>query len=387
MKILMYAPIFPPMIGGPSTQCFNLCKALRERNERPVVVTVGEHFGISSPNGYPVYRYPWSYTYTPLDRLIRWAIFPFYFVRIVLRERPDIVHCHSVSALSFMAGWVARRRKIPSVIKFAGDWVWETLSTNRVRAKDFEEMYDSSLRARFMRSCERWGLRLFDMIWVPSQFRRSNVVELLGPSAPIRIIPNSLLLPAGGVRDMREGEAATVVSANRFIPHKRVSLIVRVFARIAKPSDKLILIGTGEEREIELVRKEIISSGRAESIILTGKLSSEEVYEQFSKAAVYVSASLEEGFPNVFIEAMHFGLPILSTDVGGCKEMITDGVNGFLVNPLDEEMFAKKLALLMHDRELRNTLARNAFKVSKHYDLKVVIDQFMDMYRALLTHV
>ena len=77
---------------------------------------------------------------------------------------------------------------------------------------------------------------------------------------------------------------------------------------------------------------------------------------------------------------MRFGLPIVSSDVGGCREMVTDGLNGFLYDPFDEEALVKHFKNLNQDRALRNKLAKESYEMSSQYDLNVTIEQFMDMY-------
>lgn len=382
----MYAPIFPPVIGGPSTQCFHLCRALLQKGETPVVVTIGDKFEKTSENGYTVYRYPWRYTGTSLDRIIRWAIFPIYFSRILRREKPDILHCHSVSVLAFVAGFLAKRKNIPRIIKFAGDWVWETLSTHKLRAQDFEEIYEHSFFARFMRRFERWGLSQFDIIWAPSQFRASNIKKVFGDNAPIRIIPNALMLQGGGVRTFNEGDVPTIVSANRFIPHKRIPMIIRAFSALRNSQAKLVLIGSGEEAEIKAAVDAANDLGVEERVRFTGRLGSEDVYKEFALATLYVSGSLEEGFPNVFIEAMHWGLPIVSTDVGGCKEMILEGETGYLVDAMDEKALTERMERIISDAPLRNRLAEAAFTHSKQFDLSNIVESFTSLYQELLTN-
>lgn len=386
MRILMYAPIYPPAIGGPSTQCWNLCRALHARGEAPIVVTPGERFEKQSPDGFPVYRYPNTYTHTPLDKAFRWIVFPFYFSWILFKEKPEIVHCHSASVASFMAGFIARIVGIPRVLKFAGDWVWETLSTRELtEAKDFTEIYTSSATARIMTWIERRGVNLFDIIWTPSEFRRSNIRYLIGTDEKTRIIPNCLLLTGGGFRRESETDPMVVVSANRFIPHKRIPLVISAFSKIADmPGAKLVLIGGGADEQIALAKKKAVELGIADRVVFAGVLSSDEVYEQFKNASIYLGASLEEGFPNVFIEAMHYGLPIVATDVGGSKELVVEGKTGYLVAPMDESALGRRLAELAHNRDLRNTFAAAAYERSKQFNLEVLVDTFIEMYQDLL---
>lgn len=382
----MYAPIFPPAIGGPSTQAYSLCESLHKNGQEVVVVTIGDRFARQTPDGYPVYRYPWKYTHTPIDKIIRWIVFPFYFSKILNKEKPDIVHCHSVSIISFVAGRMAKRRGMGAIIKFAGDWVWETLSTSGVKATDFNDLRKRSSLARFMWKIEKWGLATFDWIWAPSEFRAQNVEQVQGHRRNVRIIYNALELPDGGYHEMKPGDPFIVVAANRFIPHKRIPAIVEAFAKLQNKNAKLVLIGTGQEGEILKTKETIDKLGLQNQVMLTGRIEIEEVYKHFAKASIYVSNSLEEGFPNVFVEAMHFGLPIISTNVGGCHEIVREGETGFLFDITNEDLLVNRMKQLLEDYSKRNEMAKASYEYSRQYELSTVLSQFLDLYTTTIGH-
>ena len=384
MRICMFTVIFPPAIGGPATQCFNLCRALLAKGIEPVVVTYGKEFSKTESLGYPVYTFKRFYGLGFLDRLIRWLIFPFYIFKILRKEKIQILHCHSVNMLSFAAAAVAKAMGIPRVLKFAGDWVWETLSAKKLREENFEKIYRMSLYSRLLTFIEKAGLRLFDVIWTPSEFRRQNVKYLLGDDKKTIIIPNALLFSDSGAAGKKAGQRIFIVSANRFIPHKRVPWLVEAYAAVADSRTKLILIGGGDSEQVALVKETVDRLGLAGSVELTGILSSEKVYKIFREASFYVSASLEEGLPNVFIEAMHYGLPIVASDVGGCREMIIEGQTGFLVAPDDRRAFEERMKILINDAALRERFAGSAFNRSKLFDLEKTIGDFIKMYRDLI---
>ena len=380
----MFSTIFPPQIGGPATQCLNLCKALVTRGEVPIVVTYGTNFGLNEDNGFRVYTFRVRYTHTPLDKVLRWLFFSPYILFILKKERIDVLHCHSVSALSFVAALIAKALGIPRVIKFAGDWVWETLSTYKVQAKDFNEIYKKHFYARFMTSIEKFGLNLFNRIWVVSNFRRQNIKDLLGTDKKVFFVNNCLLLRGGGSRKWNANDPVVLISANRFIPHKRVAFIVELFRESKIPNSSLVLIGGGAPQEVGKVRDAIKQFNLEDRVALKGVLTSKEVYEEFGKASFYISTSLEEGLPNVFIEAMHYGLPIVTSDAGGSREMVIDNETGFVVGVDDKQGFIEKIQKLGADPALRTKMSKNAYKRSKLFNLDDKIDEFISMYRGLL---
>lgn len=320
----------------------------------------------------------------PVDKIIRWFLFPLYFLYILWKERPDIVHCNSPTVNSFLAGALGKLLGIPTVLKFAGEWVWETLSTTELRTTDFDELNRQSRMARALWQIERVGLRLFDAIWAPSEFRAQNVERVLGHRRRVFVIPNALDIPSGGFRVMESRDPFIVVTASRFVPHKRIPLIIRSFAALRHPNARLVLIGAGEKAQEEEARQTAARLSLASRVTFTGRLFGEELYNQFRNASVYVSASLEEGLPNVFVEALRFGLPIISTDVGGCAEMVEHGVNGFLYEASDEGALAGYVQTLADDYALRNRMAQAAFERSAQYDLSAVIDDFLALYRSII---
>ena len=380
----MYSPIFPPAIGGPSTQCFHLCKALVKYGETPIVVTYGPSFDLKFENGFKVHTFKAQYFSPLIDKVLRWIIFPIYISYILKKEKIDILHCHSVSILSFMAALIAKIFGIPRIVKFAGDWVWETLSTHRLQAKDFEEIYRKSFAARFMTEFEKMGLELFDIIWVVSEFRKSNIQSLLGTTEKVRVINNCLLLERGGPHVHTESDPITVVSANRFIPHKRLPFMVEVFALANVPDSKLVLIGGGDQKEVVSVEEAILKFKVQGRVKLLGIISSEEVYKQFGQASMYLATTLEEGFPNVYIEAMHYGLPVITSDAGGSRELVIDQKSGFVIDPYDKEAFIDRIKELSNNKNLLNQMSHEAFERSKVFNLEHKITEFISMYQSLL---
>jgi glycosyltransferase involved in cell wall biosynthesis len=96
-----------------------------------------------------------------------------------------------------------------------------------------------------------------------------------------------------------------------------------------------------------------------------------------------VSSSLEEGMPNVFIEAMHFGVPIVATDVGGCGELVQVGKTGFLAPVDDDGVLEKHLRVLLENDELRKEMSDASRVASQAYDLHKVVQEFLDLYKRL----
>ena len=142
-------------------------------------------------------------------------------------------------------------------------------------------------------------------------------------------------------------ENLTVIFCGRIVPQKGVDTLVRAFALVVKsvPSAKLILVGDGVQRLY--IEKLILDLELASYVRITGVVPRYKVQEFLSKAALFVLSSNHEGTPNTLLQAMAIGLPVVATRVGGVPDIITDGVNGLLIQPNDVNALAEAIRLLL----------------------------------------
>ena len=103
---------------------------------------------------------------------------------------------------------------------------------------------------------------------------------------------------------------------------------------------------------------------------------------------VFVLPTYREGLSKSLIEAGACGLPLVTTDVPGCREVIEDGVNGFLVPPRDVRALEKAICKLCEDVALRNEMgARSRQRVVAEFDERIIIDQTIKVYRELMPEI
>ncbi len=106
----------------------------------------------------------------------------------------------------------------------------------------------------------------------------------------------------------------------------------------------------------------------------------------FRSVDMVVLPSYREGLPKGLIEASACGLPIVTTDVPGCREVVTDGDSGFLVPVKDSKALAKAIVALADDEALRSRMGARARERSvNEFDEKIILQQTLAVYRELLT--
>lgn len=143
------------------------------------------------------------------------------------------------------------------------------------------------------------------------------------------------------------------------------------------------IIGGGPERQRLLYT--IHDLGLQSHVRLRGQLSPEEVRQSLLHSDVFLLSSLSEGISNAALEAMSCGLPVVTTDCGGMREAVRDGVEGFVVPVRDVDAMVEALRRLALDDQLRESLGAAARRrVLERFNLKEQGLQFLSLYTSLV---
>lgn len=112
----------------------------------------------------------------------------------------------------------------------------------------------------------------------------------------------------------------------------------------------------------------------------------ERIEDHLDEIDIVCLPSYREGLPKALLEAASAGLPIVTTDTPGCREVVDDGVNGYLVPPRNSSLVAESLKKLIENPELRTQFGKaGREKVLKEFTVDKVVEQTMDIYRSLLS--
>lgn len=179
-------------------------------------------------------------------------------------------------------------------------------------------------------------------------------------------------------------KAKEVLTVGRLEPQKNQKMIIDSFAMISSkhPDYTLKIYGEGSLRN-EL-SKRIFELGLEHKVFLMGNI--DNVDEKLRQASIFVLTSDFEGLPNALMEAMVLGLPCVSTDCspGGARELIEDGINGFIIPCGDTEKLASHLDLLMNDSEMSQRLGRNATKIIEKINSDTIARQWEEFIKGVV---
>ena len=196
----------------------------------------------------------------------------------------------------------------------------------------------------------------------------------------VLIIPNPNPLSNSTYSNLK---SKRVISVGKLDPQKGYDLLIESWAIVAQkhPDWMLDIFGVGEW-EGKLIRS-IDVLDLSKCISLRG--ATDDVLSEYLGSSIYVMSSRYEGLPMVLIEAMSCGLPIVSFDCEcGPRELIKEGINGFLVKPFETEQLADKICELIEDEPLRELMGVNAQKEVKRFSKLSVMHQWISLFDQLL---
>lgn len=143
---------------------------------------------------------------------------------------------------------------------------------------------------------------------------------------------------------------------------------------------KLLLVGEGSEKKS--LTKLVNDLKLEEQILFVGKTNETKKYLQ--ALDVFVLPSLQEGLSIAIIEAMAAGVPVIASNVNGIPEVVTNNLDGILIDPQDEYKIAKAVEKLINNKTFRDSLVENAYeKVKVKFDIKNIVNEFQDLYLEL----
>ena len=159
--------------------------------------------------------------------------------------------------------------------------------------------------------------------------------------------------------------------------------LIRAFAKIAKkyPDWNVVLAGNGEVEKGRAISKEL---GIANQVEFLGWVSGEQKDKAFRESMIFCLPSYAEGFPMAVLDAWAYGLPVITTPVGGIPDVAKDGKNMLLFNPGDIDALAQQLEKMIVNEELRKSIADESILFAHTtFNLNTINRQLGNIYEEL----
>jgi N,N'-diacetylbacillosaminyl-diphospho-undecaprenol alpha-1,3-N-acetylgalactosaminyltransferase len=144
---------------------------------------------------------------------------------------------------------------------------------------------------------------------------------------------------------------------------------------------KFLLVGDTDEGNISCADTTYLNSG-----CVTWLGHRNDIFELTALSDIYVLPSYREGVPRTLLEAASMAKPIVTTDTVGCREVVEDSVNGFLVPIKDSLALQSKIEILINNKDLRRSMGeKGRIKALKEFDIHIVLKHYVTLYQKFLS--
>jgi glycosyltransferase involved in cell wall biosynthesis len=175
--------------------------------------------------------------------------------------------------------------------------------------------------------------------------------------------------------------AKVVICVTRLVPIKNLPLMIEAIALLRRTRSDVVLVLVGEGPQLPVLQERVRALGVGEAVRFVGYVPQQQTAAWYRTADVFGLSSDFDNSPNVVLEAMAAGLPVVATDVGGLREYVTDPRNGRLTAKGDREAFAAALATYLDDASLaRATGATNRADAVSRFSWAASAARMRDVY-------
>lgn len=373
MRVALVSPWFYPHVGGVESHVRNLAAELARRGHEVTVLTsnYAKLPEREAMEGFTVERAKSLGTVlrTPITPALRRAIRP---------GRFDVVHAHSPPPLSaYYAAIGAERARIPLVVSYHCDI-------------EIPALFGNALTSLYQRTYGRATMRRAAKVIVSTEtyaatsraIWRYNPEVIPSPVDSQRFRPD---VDGGWVRarlNLRPEDRAVLLVA-RIVPHKGIEHLVEAAKHV--PDAMFVVVGDGPF--LPEVRRLAAVFGVEERVQFVGRVPFRDLPSYYAACDVFVlpSVSRLEAFGIVTLEAMATAKPVVVSDIPGVREVVTNGVEGLLAEPVHPEDLAAKIRTLLDDPGLRRAMGlRGRQKVEQEFGIRQVADAVERVYRSVL---
>ena len=300
--------------------------------------------------------------------------------RILRDERPDILHTHNPKP-GLYGRVVGRLARVPIVVNTVhGLYATET---------------DARLKRWLVYSLEAIAARFSDM-------------ELVQNPEDLDVMRRLRIGRRGRVRLLGNGVDLCRFSRNRFSEHQRrelreelgvrpdevlVGTVGRLVAEKGYPElfqavsslgdrYRLVVVGADDPEKPDSLSPDLLRAERARGTLFLGHR--DDVDALYAAMDIFVLASHREGFPRAAMEAAAMGLPVVATDVRGCRQVVDDGQNGMLVPVVNPEAMAAAIRRLGESSEERGRMGAAGRRLAQErFDERRCVEIVLETYRTL----
>ena len=304
-------------------------------------------------------------------------------VRVFAKERPDMIHSMTPKAglLCMVAAWVTR---VPVRVHTFTGLVFPTAVGLKKRILMLTDKLTCACATHVIPEGEGVKSDLVNHHITKKPMKVLGYGNIRGVDMDYYSRNADVQAAAGGLRDESR---FTFLYVGRIVRDKGINELVSAFQKLFQdfPQVRLVLVGAREDDLDPIPPSTVDVIERSENIFAVGRKEGVDLLAWYAAADCFVFPSYREGFPNTVLEAGAMGLPCIVTDINGSREIITDGYNGLIVPPRDEEALNQAMRLMVDNPQERERMASVAReRIAMRFEQKFVRQCLYDFYSDIL---
>ncbi|MHA1505725.1 MAG: glycosyltransferase [Candidatus Asgardarchaeia archaeon] len=315
-------------------------------------------------------------------RIYRENLYALNLIRVIEKNKVDLIHSHFAYQEGLVGLLAKKRCGKPLVVSVHG---FDVLCEPSVRyGMRLSRRYDAIVRLVLERA---------DAIIAASTTMFNEVKSIVNDQDKVHLIFNGVDVEKFNPRldgsfvkkSLRIENKKVVFTLRGHKPVYGIEYLIRAIPIVVKERNDVVFVigGDGPLRDFH----ENLSSklGIGDKVIFIGRIPHDETPYYISMSDVVVVPSIQEAFGLIVSEAMACGKPVVGSDVGGIKDQIIDGYNGFLVRPKSPDEIAEKILWLLENPDEAIKMGyRGREIVEKKFNASKRVDNILKLYRSLL---
>ncbi|MGI9301315.1 MAG: glycosyltransferase family 4 protein [Gammaproteobacteria bacterium] len=403
MRTVLYNHTFFPSVGGRELVVHYLAERMVRQGCDVRLVGPSQWYSYRKRDkySYPVHRYPmlakvkfrdtgWLTSLGEHEKALQLGF-------DIKRWGCDVVHAHTTYPAGYIAARLKKRFGFKLVITPHGEDI-DTLPEHGYGLRLDPEKREKS----------DFALDKADAVTAISEGIYQSLTKVGVNPGKIRSIPNGVDCDRFRALDEDSDSyvphipsaSRTLITVGNYHPRKGHEDIVRAmpFILASIHNAALVIVGRGTDA----LKPTIEEAGVADNVVLTGPIKpwidaaangngegkkSDSVAALYKNSDLYVSAGIAEGAEGLslaVLEAMAAGLPVVGTEITGNRDVITDGVNGFLATPSDPQDLARKVIACLENENFRSGLSDGAYQFAAGMDWTNVAQRYVELYSDVL---
>ena len=375
MRVLVTVGIFPPDIGGPATFVPKIAKYFQdELNYEIEILTLSDNKNSNINDDFSVKRIDRN-----LPIIYRWlkTIFTIY----KLGKNKDLIFVNGLGTETTIANIFLKKKIIRKIV---GDPVWERAYSKAKISESFDEFQvkNYGFSISLQKKVRSFSIKKSDIVVTPSKHLKNFILNL-GFKNKIEIINNGVFIPEENT-NIFTNDQINITIVSRLVSHKNIKKIIKAISDLNDPLIYLNIIGDGPE--LNQLQKISLESNNKDNIIFHGKLNRDDINHIFLKSDIYIQASNYEGLPHSLLEAMSYGIPVLCTPVGECKEILGNEDRGYILDlPVSKNNIKSKISQIIGEKDIANKKGeRGKDFINEKYNLTNSFNLYKNLFTRLL---